>query len=209
MGGRKHAAGSWLPCPAFLGAGNPSHASCGAGTASAPSRAAPATGLHAQHRRVLHCFVVGMSSALGPQGSALLLLSCLRLLTALLLRAMCPFWRHRCRFHVHLCSAPPGLWPWRNPGCCVLQLLATDPSLRDGGVSFLPLTCGPQLGHGQEQGLLPCSLQLSPFPPVCPAAYNPGRRMRVRAFLPKPLSHFCFGLFPVLRCMCYSQKDLN
>lgn len=50
---------------------------------------------------------------------------------------------------------------------------------------------------------------VSPFPPAYPTAHNPGRGMRLWALLSKPLPHLCFGLFPLLRCLCFSWKDLN
>lgn len=143
--GRKHSAGSWLPLPSIPSRWKPeSRFLQPAGTASTPSSACHQAGCHRrQHMHVLDGFVVEMSSAL-------LLLCYLRLVTACLLHVMPPQCPHRCHFHVDLCSAPPGLQPWRNPSCCTLEQLATDLVLRDGGVSFLPLTCGLHLGHGQE-----------------------------------------------------------
>lgn len=50
---------------------------------------------------------------------------------------------------------------------------------------------------------------LSLFPSAYPAACNPGRGMRLQAFLPKPLPHLCFELFHLLRYLCFSWKCLN
>lgn len=143
--GRKHAAGSWLPLPGIPSRWKPeSHFLQPAGTASTPSSACHWAGCHRrQLMHVLDGFVVEMSSAL-------FLLSYLRLITACLRHAMHPHCPHRCCFHVDLCFVPPGLRPWRNPSSCVLEHLATDLSVRDSILSFLPFTWRPQLGHCQE-----------------------------------------------------------